>query len=357
MEDEDQISNVEDIQDMNLLQQEIAELTEQHNKLLHDNQLATYFLNDENCALVMRYHYLASKLQFARYCAHSNKNQGMAGDYLSKLLDLRSLLFSKATNQIESMEKSIERAKGVRQALQKELLDFMQSLNQIDVDVRTVQDPSSSSGPSPEHTLVAPNVKSYTSDEKMQLFDTRLLKINQSLKAPEDVIAAANVKLSPSRKNRDRNAAVPVSDEVKEMLEGDMKPLRESAVRATTSNLRQFTKEVEARMESCYQMTMRSLKKRDANRQMVLNGVRVNTQDPHQFKDRLEDYIEHIEKREEMLESAVQYRDAARGRIIEKHLEEFKRPEMMVTQKRVQFLNKLKVSKQAFITSMQRSSH
>lgn len=345
-----------DLTDIELLKFDIEQFTDERDRLIEDNNKCNYFLHDERNSEWMEYKYLAMKLQYARQCATSSKNQGKAGQYLAKLLDLRNELMEECEQQRLALELSLDNLQCSRDKLTEDLLNYSKSLK--DIDRQVISDAKekliTTERLSANDRLKRKNHRSqYSDEEKFQLFEERLQKIVMLLKPPITIQNHINIPnasssssiSSPVKKTtKDKTSTETNPTMIQESLaNASSKKLIDTVLANTASELKAFQSDAQARMDACYQLAVRSLRKRDASRQAILQGIKVNDAEPDTFRDKLVDLTLRVANQEQLLDQASKFREERRQELYNRHLQDLNHPEALVTQHRVKCMNRLKV--------------
>lgn len=349
---EDDVDDRGDITDSELLKFDIEQFTEQRDQLIRDNKKCAYFLHDQRSSEWMEFKYFAMKLQFARQCATSSKNQGKAGQYLAKLLDLRNELMDQSQIERTKLEVSLEQLQYCKDHLGDDLVLYSNVLKDID---RSVIAESREKVYAVDRVSALDRLKvrshrsQYCDEEKFHLFEDKLHKIVQLLKAPANVLNHLNNTQNVSSPLRKASKDKPLPDScvsnenASSLANMASKKLIDTAIAGTSSELKAFQLDAQARMESCYKLTLKSLHKRDATRQAVLQGIKLNDSDPDNFREKMVDLTSKISNQERLLNQASTFREERRSELYDRHLQDMNRPEALVTQHRVQCMNRLKV--------------
>jgi hypothetical protein len=350
---DDELDERADMIDIDLLKFDIEQFVDQRDRLIRDNNKCKYFLRDEQSSEWMEYKYLAMKLQYARQCATASKNQGKAGQYLAKLLDLRNDLMEQCEQQCGILEISLENLESYRSKLAKELVQYSKSLKEIDHSV-ILQEKNKlvklEKLPVNERLKMKNNRYQFNDEEKFQLFEERLQKIVQLVKPPTNATGHINnnstpsTASSPAKKGINKQSVDNVTNSSENQASLASKKFIDTVLTNTSTELKAFQLDAQARMDSCYQLALRSLKKRDATRQAILQGIKVNDSEPDRFREKLVDLTARVSNQECLLDQATKFREERRDELFTRHLKDLKHPQALITQHRVQCMNRLKVS-------------
>jgi hypothetical protein len=320
-----------EVKDVDLLRFDIEQLTLQRDALLKDNKRCAYFLYDQCCSEALHYKYLTMKLQHARYFAHGNKNQGMGGQYLSKILDLRSELLHTCDQQRQLLEISLNNLQNCQDQLRQDAMQLADSLsisprncNTIDIDEIAK---NSETGTIDSESL--------SIEEKLHHFDEHLQRISQNLK-PFSASMKKSLKeaiISEETENRpDNSAQIRTEGIVQTIFEG------------TSTELKKFQQDSQARMDACFQKTVLSLQKRQLLRQELFPELQPqNNIQTNRFQQRLQDISDDILAQQQLLRNASAFKTKQREDLLSQHERDLKHPDTLVNDYRAKFLNKLKV--------------